>query len=146
MSLSVAVILMFLSSFFAATLFPAQSEGIFLWLISLDQFPVWILFFAASLGNVLGSCINWILGKYMNRWKDKKWFPFSIEQFKKAEYFFQRYGVWSLLGAWLPVIGDPLTLAAGVLNVKFSVFLIYVILGKAGRYLFLLWGAEYLLK
>ena len=65
----------------------------------------------------------------------KGWFPFKDQQIEKSTSWFNRFGKWSLLFAWVPIIGDPLTLAAGLLRVKFIEFLILVTIGKVSRYL-----------
>ena len=90
----------------------------------------------ASLGNILGSIFNWLLGFYLLKYINKKWFPFKQNQIVGASKRFNKYGTWSLLFAWIPVIGDPLTLIAGVLKVNFLLFLILVSLGKISRYMF----------
>jgi membrane protein YqaA with SNARE-associated domain len=129
---------LFFSGLLAATLFPASSELLLLALQQQGYQPVW-LFLAATAGNTLGSCINWYLGLSLLRFKQRRWFPLSADQLETARQHFQRFGVWSLLLAWLPVVGDPLTLVAGVLKVRFRVFLPLVLLGKAARYGVLLW-------
>jgi membrane protein YqaA with SNARE-associated domain len=129
---------LFFSGLLAATLFPASSEVLLLALQQQGYQPVW-LFIAATAGNTLGSCINWYLGLSLLRFEQRRWFPLSADQLETARQHFQRFGVWSLLLAWLPVVGDPLTLAAGVLKVRFRVFLPLVLLGKAARYGVLLW-------
>ena len=142
MSLTHALIGLFSAAFLAATVLPAQSEGILVWLLSLKKYnPVWLLA-AATAGNVAGAAVNWWLGKYAARFRDKKWFPFSPAEFAKAERFFQKYGVWSLLLAWVPIVGDPLTLAAGALGVRFLPFALLVTLGKLGRYGAIYWAAS----
>jgi membrane protein YqaA with SNARE-associated domain len=83
--------------------------------------------------------VNWGLGRYALHWQDRKWFPFKADQLQRADAWFQRYGVWALLMAWVPVVGDPLTFAAGFLRVNVWVFLILVTIGKAGRYAVVLW-------
>ena len=132
---------LFLSGFIAATLFPASSEVL---LIVLQQqgYVVWWLWLAATAGNTLGSCVNWYLGKELLRFQHKSWFPFKEPQLLRAQQQFQRYGAWTLLLAWLPVVGDPLTLIAGVLRVRFIPFLLLVATGKGLRYAVLLWLAS----
>ena len=98
-----------------------------------------ILLIIASSGNILGSIFNWYLGKKITIFQDRKWFPVSPEQLKKSQKYFQKYGLWSLLLAWVPVIGDPLTLLAGVLKVRFSIFFILVSISKISRYVFILY-------
>lgn len=131
--------ILFFASFLAATLLPAQSESILWWQLYKGDFPPWVLLLCATSGNVLGSWVNWVLGKWAVQLYDKKWFPFSKPQLEKAQQRFNRYGRWTLLFAWVPVIGDPLTAAAGLLNVPLRVFLPLVTLGKGARYMVIWW-------
>jgi membrane protein YqaA with SNARE-associated domain len=94
---------------------------------------------AATSGNTLGSCFNWYLGRRLLDFQHKRWFPFSAAAIDKAQRQFKRFGPFSLLLAWLPVVGDPLTLIAGVLKVPFRLFFLLVLLGKALRYGVLIW-------
>ena len=125
---------LFLSSFLAATIFPAQSEALLASLYISAPDAKWILLFVASLGNILGSVVNWILGYYLNHFKDKKWFFIKGKSIEKASKIYSKYGKWSLLLAWLPFIGDPLTLIAGIFKVNIWLFLLLVSIGKVGRY------------
>lgn len=124
---------LFFTAFIAATLFPLSSEALLATLLYQQYSPLF-LWLAAISGNTLGSCINWYLGKECLRWQDKKWFPVKPAQLERAQQHFQRYGLISLLFAWVPVVGDPLTFIAGVLRVSFWKFLVLVALGKAVRY------------
>lgn len=101
--------------------------------------PVWLLLIVATAGNVLGSVLNWTMGRFVNRLSDGRWFPFSQRQMAKATRWFARWGHWSLPGPWLPLIGDPLTLAVGVLREPLWRFVLIVTFGKGGRYLVLAW-------
>lgn len=140
MSLLGALSLLFGAAFAAATLLPAQSEGLLVWLISTREYPPQLLFAAATAGNVLGSLVNWWLGKYAARFKDRCWFPATEKQVHQAEQFFQKYGRWTLLLSWVPFIGDPITLVAGALGIRVGEFLLWVTLAKGGRYA-VLWAA-----
>jgi membrane protein YqaA with SNARE-associated domain len=91
----------------------------------------------ATAGNVLGSIVNWAIGRFFAHFSDRPWFPVKAAAFERATAWYARFGVWSLLFAWVPVIGDPLTLAAGVLRVGFWRFLVLVTIGKAARYAFI---------
>jgi membrane protein YqaA with SNARE-associated domain len=126
---------LFIISFLAATILPFSSELTLAGLIATSNYDNIFLLIVASLGNILGSVVNWILGFYSRNLSKKKWFPFKDEQIEKSSKWFNKFGRWSLLFAWVPIIGDPLTLAAGLLGVKFIEFLILVSIGKVGRYL-----------
>ena len=103
-----------------------------------DTFDKYLLLAIASFGNIFGSSINWYLGTKILIFKDKKWFPVSEKQITRSEIYFKKYGIWSLLLAWVPIIGDPLTVIAGILRVKFLTFLILVCVSKVSRYIFLI--------
>ncbi|MGF6694440.1 membrane protein YqaA with SNARE-associated domain [Metapseudomonas resinovorans] len=128
---------LFVSAFGAATLLPLQSEAVLVALLLGKTHPAWALVAVATAGNVLGSLVNWWLGRYLEHFHDRRWFPVKPAQLAKAQAFYHRYGRWSLLLAWVPLIGDPLTLVAGVMRESFWVFLALVTLAKAGRYLVL---------
>lgn len=128
-----AYLSLFFSGLIAATLFPASSELLLVTLYQQGQDAA-LLWLVATLGNTLGSCINWYLGKELLRFQSRRWFPFKPSQLARAQLQFNRYGSWSLLFAWLPVVGDPLTLVAGVLKVRFVPFLLLVAAGKGLRY------------
>ena len=134
---------LFLTAFLAATLLPLSSEAVLVALGNADGFDVVLLFTAATVGNTLGAVVNWALGRFCLHWAGRRWFPFSAEQLSRAGDRFGKYGVWSLLLAWVPIVGDPLTFAAGVLRVPFLPFVILVGIGKAARYAVVLaaaWG------
>ncbi|MEQ1128466.1 YqaA family protein [Acinetobacter johnsonii] len=131
--------LLFLSAFGAATLLPLQSEAVLVGLLAQMQYPVWLLVAVASLGNILGSCVNWRLGLKVEQYKNKKWFPVSEQKMLQAQGIYQKYGFWSLLLSWVPVIGDPITLIAGLLKENFVRFVVMVSIAKIGRYLFVYW-------
>jgi membrane protein YqaA with SNARE-associated domain len=92
----------------------------------------------ATAGNVLGSCVNWVLGRFFSSFRDRRWFPVDGQSYERAAAWFRRYGVWSLLLSWLPIVGDPLTAVAGALRVGFLRFVVLVSVGKAARYVFIL--------
>jgi membrane protein YqaA with SNARE-associated domain len=133
----VQLFILFLSAFGAATLLPLQSELVLLNALSKHTHPIGLLIFIATLGNVLGSVVNWILGIYFQRLKDKKWFPFSQDKLAYAQKFYSKYGYWSLLLSFVPIIGDPLTFLAGLMRVNFFKFLLVVTISKLSRYLFI---------
>jgi len=126
---------LFTAAFVAATLLPAQSEVVLAGLLLAGKQPVWALLLVATVGNVLGSCVNWLLGRYCMRFKNRRWFPVKESSLAKAEAWYHKYGRWSLLLSWAPIIGDPLTLIAGVLREPFLSFVAIVLVAKLGRYL-----------
>ncbi len=127
---------LFAAAFLAATLLLAQSEALVVGLLLSDYAP-WLVLTVASVGNVLGSVVNWLLGRGIERFRERRWFPASPEALARAERWYRRFGKWSLLLAWMPIIGDPLTLVAGVMREPFPVFLLLVTVVKVGRYLVL---------
>ena len=125
--------IIFISSFGAATVLPFYSEIAVASAIQ-NQYSPWLVWATASLGNTFGSVLNWLLGMYIERFKNRRWFPFKPTQLSQAQNWFGRYGVWSLLLAWLPLGGDALTVIAGVMRVRFWVFITLVAIGKSFRY------------
>ena len=122
-------------SFLAATILPFSSELTLAGLISTSNYDNLSLLIFASFGNVLGSVFNWGLGFYARNLTIKKWFPFKETQIERSSKWFSKFGKWSLLFAWVPVVGDPLTFVAGLLRVRFLDFIILVAIGKVSRYL-----------
>ncbi|MFG1466336.1 YqaA family protein [Xanthobacter sp. DSM 24535] len=127
---------LFMAALAAATILPMQSEAVLVGLLLADYSP-WLLITVASVGNVLGSVINWLLGRGIERFRDRPWFPASGAKLERAQHWYRRYGKWSLLLSWAPIIGDPLTVVAGVLREPFPMFLLLVTIAKIGRYLVL---------
>jgi membrane protein YqaA with SNARE-associated domain len=128
---------LFLAALAAATILPMQSEAVLVGLLVSGAYPVWLLVMVASLGNVLGSVVNWLIGRGIERYRDRRWFPVSPAALDRAQGWYRRYGKWSLLLSWAPVVGDPLTVVAGLAREPFPIFLILVAIAKAGRYLVL---------
>jgi membrane protein YqaA with SNARE-associated domain len=126
---------LFAVSFLAATILPAQSEIGLAGLIAGNNHDLWLLIGVASVGNTLGAVVNWGLGRGVERLHGKKWFPASAAQLSRATTWYRKYGRWSLLLSWAPFVGDPLTLAAGVLREPFWSFLLLVGIAKTVRYL-----------
>ena len=124
---------MFASAFLAATVVPFASEITLVAALAAGGAVHWLLA-AATLGNTLGALVNWALGRLMERFRDRRWFPVDAKQLERAQAWFRRYGVWSLLLAWAPLIGEPLTVIAGAMRVRIVPFLVLVAAGKAGRY------------
>lgn len=121
-------------AFAAATVFPLQSEAALVALLRAGGQPVWALVAVASVGNVLGSVVNWGLGRGIERFRDRRWFPASPAALERAQRWYRRWGHWSLMLSWAPVVGDPLTVVAGVLREPLPRFLLLVTLAKTGRY------------
>jgi membrane protein YqaA with SNARE-associated domain len=132
------LVVLFASALLAATMFPAQSEMALAGLHIAGKYSEWALLVVATTGNVLGSVINWLLGRHLIHFKDRKWFPIKGRALNKANATYQKYGVWTLLLAWVPFIGDPLTLVAGIFRTNIWLFLLLATIGKAGRYALLL--------
>lgn len=125
---------LFFAAFGAATLLPMQSEAVLVGLLISGHYSLWLLLTVATVGNVVGSVVNWLLGRSVERFKDRRWFPVSQKHLQKARLHYQRWGHWSLLLSWVPIIGDPLTLVAGVMREPFWRFLLLVSLAKGARY------------
>ena len=126
---------LFSISFLAATILPFSSELTLAGLIATSNYNDLLLLIVASFGNILGSVVNWVLGFYSRNLTAKKWFPFKGRQIENSSKWFDKFGKLSLLFAWVPIIGDPLTLVAGLLRVRFLDFIILVAIGKVSRYL-----------
>lgn len=124
---------LFSAAFLAATLLPMGSELILAGLLQTDLNPT-VLVLVATLGNVLGSVVNYVLGFWLGKAFIAKWLRLSDAAFEKAEARFQKYGLASLLLAWVPIIGDPITLVAGILRLPIIWFLVLVTAGKLARY------------
>lgn len=125
---------MFVAAFLAATILPLSSEILLSSLLLADLNPV-VLVLTATLGNVLGSIVNYFIGFYGGDWIRRDWLKISDAQFEQTRVRYEGFGRWSLLLAWVPVIGDPLTVVAGVLKISFGWFLLLVSVGKFLRYL-----------
>ena len=125
---------LFATALLAATLIPVSSEFVLAALTAAQGFDIWLLVAVATTGNTLGSVVNWLLGRYCLHWRGRSWFPIKPVTLERATERFNRYGVWSLLLAWIPIVGDPLTFVAGILKVRFSVFVVLVAVGKTARY------------
>jgi membrane protein YqaA with SNARE-associated domain len=132
-----ALLGLFIAAFGAATLLPLQSEAVLIGLLLQGKHPAALLLVVATTGNVLGSLVNWWLGRGIEHWQQRRGFPVSPAQLARARQHYERWGHWSLLMSWLPIIGDPLTLIAGVMRIPLWHFLLLVICAKGGRYLLL---------
>ncbi|MBA1228581.1 DedA family protein [Pseudomonas viridiflava] len=126
---------LFMAALGAATLLPMQSETVLAGMLASKAYSTLTLLWVATLGNVLGSIVNWMLGRFIERLRHKRWFPISQTQLHKAQGFYLKYGYGSLLLSWVPIIGDPLTVMAGVLREPLWRFVLIVTLAKGARYL-----------
>lgn len=133
-----AYLTLFLTAFAAATLLPAYSEVLLGTLVT-QGYSLWWLWVWATAGNTLGSVVNGVIGRQVDRFKNKRWFPVSERQLERARERFNRYGQWSLLLGWLPLGGDALTLVGGIMRVPWLNFVVLVAIGKGVRYAFVLW-------
>ena len=129
---------LFVVAFVAATILPMQSEAMLAGLLISDAYSTFLLLVVASVGNILGSVVNWLLGRGVERFRDRSWFPASPKALDRAERWYRRYGRWTLLLSWMPIGGDALTVVAGVLREPFWSFLVLVAIAKIGRYLVIL--------
>ena len=121
---------LFFSAFLAATLLPAQSEAVLAYQISAYPDALVYLIAIATAGNVLGAILNWALGRFFTQFSHRSWFPVSPCKLVKAEQHYKRYGRYSLLLSWVPFIGDPITVVAGVLREPLWSFFVLVTLAK----------------
>ena len=126
---------LFLAAFLAATMLPLQSEAALAGALLSERYPAAALLAVASIGNTLGAVLNWALGRGIERYRDARWFPVGASALDRAQAWYRRFGRWSLLLSWAPFIGDPLTVASGVMRERFLVFLALVAAAKTGRYL-----------
>lgn len=130
---------LFVAAFAAATILPAQSEALLAGLIAAGRHDLPLLLLVATIGNTLGSMVNWGLGRWIESFRGRRWFPVSKARLEQAERWYRRWGLWSLLLSWAPIVGDALTLAAGMLRANFIAFTALVLIAKGGRYLVVAW-------
>ena len=128
-------LILFITAFISATLFPLGSEALLIYDIS-QGYNIYLLLFFVTLGNSFGSVVNYLLGLKGEEYLINKKL-LNEKYILKAKTYFYKYGSWSILFSWLPIIGDPITFIAGVLKYDFKKFLILVIIAKFSRYLFL---------
>ena len=126
---STAYFSLFLISLGAATILPLGSEPAVVGMLAGGTLPWQGIVLVASLGNILGSIINWLLGRSFTHFQDRRWFPVNQKNMERVQGWYHRYGRASLLLSWVPVIGGPLTVATGVLREPL------VAIAKTGRYL-----------
>jgi membrane protein YqaA with SNARE-associated domain len=126
---------LFWAAFLSATILPGSSEAVLAGLIAFGGQPLWLLVAVATVANTLGSVINWLLGLYVERFRGHPRFPVKPADFERYADWYRRWGRWSLLASWVPVIGDPLTVMAGVMRTPLWQFLLLTGAGKLARYL-----------
>ena len=128
------LVILFASAFLAATILPFPSEVTLAGLLYAGRSEAATLWLVATVGNTLGSMVNWALGRLALRFEHHPRFPVRRNRLVRAQNWFNRFGVWTLLLAWLPIIGDPLTLVAGIMRTPFLLTLVLVAFGKGLRY------------
>ncbi len=126
--------ILLVSAFLSATVLPGSSEAVLLGFLATAKGQPGLLIAVATIGNVAGSVVNYALGYFAQRFKDRSWYPISDATNARAQRWFAKYGVWSLLLSWVPIFGDPLTLIAGAMRVSVVPFLLLVTTGKLLRY------------
>ncbi|MFN0262373.1 YqaA family protein [Tepidamorphus sp. 3E244] len=131
---------LFFSALGAATLIPGVSEAVLVGVLTLGDVPVWQAITVASIGNTLGSVINWVLGRFFSHWLGHKYFPISREKFERLQGWYSRWGVWTLLTSWAPIIGDPITVVAGIMRTPLWLFVLIVAFAKTARYILVALG------
>lgn len=124
---------LFWAALVAASILPGQSEAVVVVMLLADYPPAPVLL-VATVGNVLGAATSWWLGTQVERFRDRKWFPADNRTFDRARAWYHRYGRWSLLLSWVPVVGGPLTLVAGVMKEPLWSFMLLVGVAKFVRY------------
>ena len=126
---------LFLTALGEGTMLPMRSEIVLVALLLAGGYDWGGLVLLAGLGNTLGSALNWLLGRSVERFRDRRWFPVRPEALERAQARYRRYGRWSLLLSWLPVIGDGVTVAAGIMREPLVPFLVLVGAVKTARFL-----------
>jgi len=129
------------SAFTSATLLPGSSE-IVLAALWYQGYDLWLLWLVATVANGAGSVLNWWLGSQVGRFQHKRWFPATPAQIQRAQQFSYKFGPYALLFSWLPVVGDPFTVVAGILRYPLWQFMVLVLIAKGTRYAVLLLAAD----
>ena len=129
---------LFLVAFGAATILPFQSEIVFVALQLRGEIAIEWIVIVASIGNILGSGMNYALGRVIERYRGRRWFPVSEQQLERGRVWYNKYGVWTLLVSWLP-LGDALTVVAGVMRTNVWLFFLLVGIAKTLRYIGVAW-------
>lgn len=126
---------LFLSALLSATLLPGTSEAALALVLAQGTASTGSAVAVATLGNTAGSLCNWGVGRFLASYRDHPRFPVSRETFERYTQIYRRWGLWTLLASWVPVIGDPLTVVAGVMRAPFLLVVVLVALAKLARYL-----------
>lgn len=134
MTTFLALLSLFLVALGAASLLPMASEPVLVAMLLAADIEPWLLVAVASLGNTLGSIINYVLGRLVEHFRHRPWFPASEAALDRAQSWYRRWGRWSLLLSWAPVVGDPLTVVAGIMREPLWSFVLLVAIAKTGRY------------
>lgn len=133
LSTDYGLLTLFTLGFLAATMLPLGSEWLLVLLLRQGDNPIQLVLVAA-IGNYLGSCTNYLIGLYGSDFLIKNLLRMNDKDIARAEQYYKRYGIWSLLFAWLPVVGDPLCLIGGIFRMNFWLFSLLVFIGKLARY------------
>lgn len=127
------------AAFLAATVLPFQSEVVLAAMIVAETSPIWLMLTVASIANTLGSVVNWFMGLYIEHWRGSRWFPVTEAQLDRAQRWYARWGVWTLLLSWAP-FGDGFTVVAGIMRTPLWLFTVLVAAAKTGRYVAMAWA------
>ncbi len=137
-------LILFITAFISGSLFPLGSEALLIYDIQLGYSIFWLIFFA-TLGNTFGAVFNYYLGLKGEEFLEKRGYV-GGEQLKKAKERFKKYGAFALLLSPLPVIGDPITFIAGIMNYDFKKFFMIVLIAKGIRYIILALSTIYVIS
>lgn len=132
---------LFIVSFLAATLLPLGSE-IFVATMTVSEYNAWFVFIVATIGNTMGSITNYYIGKLGSNFILSRYIKVDSKKQQKSEQIYQKWGSPILFFAWIPIIGDPLTVVAGIFKLNLYLFIFWVVLGKGFRYFLVIMGAE----
>ena len=125
---------LFFSAFTSATILPGSSEAVLAGILAFGTASAGSAVLVATFGNTLGSIVNWAMGRFVAGYRDHPRFPLTQAQFERYSATYRKWGVWSLLLSWTPIIGDPLTIVAGIMRTPLWIFIPLVALAKGARY------------